>query len=138
MRPRFENQTCDWGNPQFLLPSPVLNSANEQTMRIVAQRFDVVKGSLPPGLLQCFPSPFNPSTQLTFALPTASVVSLIVYDVLGRHVNELAKGYYEAGYHSVTWNASSVASGVYFARLTVANEFGRIAFNKVTKLLLMK
>jgi hypothetical protein len=90
------------------------------------------------GMSQNYPNPFNPSTTIRFGLPTAGNVSLIVYDVLGREVTTLVRGPLGSGYHTSTWNASSVASGVYFARLTVTNEFGRIAFNKVTKLLLMK
>ena len=91
-----------------------------------------------PVLEQNYPNPFNPSTTLRFGLPTAGNVSLIVYDVLGREVTTLVRGTMDAGYHTTTWNASSVASGVYFARLTVTNDFGKVAFNKVTKLLLMK
>ena len=70
------------------------------------------------GLSQNHPNPFNPSTQIRFDLPEASNVTLIIYDILGRQVAELAGGEYEAGYHSVTWNASSFASGVYLARFT--------------------
>jgi Secretion system C-terminal sorting domain len=87
---------------------------------------------------ETYPNPFNPSTTLRFGLPTAGDVSLIVYDVLGREITTLVKGTLNAGYHTATWNASSVASGVYFARLTMTNDFGKVAFNKVTKLLLMK
>jgi hypothetical protein len=85
-----------------------------------------------------YPNPFNPSTTLRFGLPSAGNVSLIVYDVLGREVTTLVRGTLDAGYHTATWNALSVASGVYFARLTVTNDFGKVAFNRVTKLLLMK
>ena len=97
-------------------------------------------GGLPAAfsLGQNYPNPFNPSTTIRFGLPSAGDVSLIVYDVLGREVTTLVKGILDVGYHTATWNASSVASGVYFARLSVTNDFGRIAFNKVTKLLLMK
>ena len=90
------------------------------------------------GSFQSYPNPFNPSTTFEFGLPSPGNVSLIVYDVLGREVKTLVKGTLGAGYHRATWNASSVASGVYFARLTVTNESGMITFNKVTKLLLTK
>jgi Secretion system C-terminal sorting domain len=89
-------------------------------------------------LFEAYPNPFNPSTTIRFGLPSAGNVSLIIYDVLGREITSLARGTLDAGYHTATWNASSVASGVYFARLTVTNDFGKVAFNKVTKLLLMK
>jgi|WetSurMetagenome_2_1015567.scaffolds.fasta_scaffold02671_2 hypothetical protein len=85
-----------------------------------------------------YPNPFNPSTQIIFALPETGNVSLIVYDVLGRQVATLASDPYVAGRHSVKWDGSSVASGVYYARLLVTNEIGSVLFGKVTKLLLTK
>jgi hypothetical protein len=85
-----------------------------------------------------FPNPFNPSTTINYDLPVAGNVSLVVYDVLGRMVVELASGQYEAGYHSVTWNASNAASGIYFARFTVSGAMGKAIYMKVNKLVLMK
>jgi hypothetical protein len=85
-----------------------------------------------------YPNPFNPSTQIDFALPQDGLVSLVVYDVLGREMAQLAHGPYAAGYHSARWNAGSLASGVYYARLLVSDNLGNSAFTKVTKLLLAK
>jgi hypothetical protein len=62
----------------------------------------------------------------------------VVYDVLGREMAQLAHGPYAAGYHSARWNAGSLASGVYYARLLVSDNLGNSAFTKVTKLLLAK
>jgi hypothetical protein len=84
------------------------------------------------------PNPFNPTTTIRYDLPEDSHVSLIIYDVLGRKVAELENGMKEAGYHSALWNASDVASGVYFARFTATNADGNVKLNKVTKLLLTK
>lgn len=89
-------------------------------------------------LSQNFPNPFNPSTQIDIALPKDGLVSLVVYDVLGREMAQLAHGPYAAGYHSARWNAGSLASGVYYARLMVSDNLGNLAFTKVTKLLLAK
>jgi hypothetical protein len=61
-----------------------------------------------------------------------------VYDVLGRKLSELVNGSREAGYHSITWNASNAASGVYFARFTAADANGNVKLSKVSKLLLAK
>jgi hypothetical protein len=88
--------------------------------------------------LDGYPNPFNPTTQLHFALPDGGNVSLIIYDILGRQVAALANGFYGAGTYDVTWNASLAASGVYFARLTLHDSQGKLKFNKVNKLLLMK
>jgi len=81
---------------------------------------DALKTQLPTvfRVSQNHPNPFNPTTHFRFDLPEPSNVSLIIYDILGRQVAELVSGEYEAGYHSVTWNASSFASGVYLARFT--------------------
>ncbi len=85
-----------------------------------------------------YPNPFNPSTQVGFALPKDAVVSLMVYDVLGREIAQLARGAYSAGYHSLRWDASSHASGVYYARLSVSDDFGNLLFTKTSKMLLAK
>lgn len=89
-------------------------------------------------LKQNYPNPFNPTTTLSFDLPEQSTVSLIVYDVLGRKIAELAAGSYPAGYHSATWNATDQASGVYFARFTATALGGKPIYSKVNKLVLMK
>lgn len=85
-----------------------------------------------------YPNPFNPTTQIRFELPLPANVSLVVYDMLGREVARLVNGTREAGYHSATWDASSVASGVYFARFAATDAGGNIKLHNVTKLLLTK
>ncbi len=83
-------------------------------------------------LSQNYPNPFNPSTTINFALPKSGNVSLIVYDILGREVAHLVNGDMQAGYHTVEFNASNLASGVYFYRLKAGN------FVNVKKLMLLK
>jgi hypothetical protein len=85
-----------------------------------------------------FPNPFNPSTSIAFSLKSDSRVRLTVYDVLGREVVKLSDGVRSAGQHSVVWNAQSVTSGVYFARLEVADLYGKILFSKTAKLVMTK
>ena len=89
-------------------------------------------------LHQNYPNPFNPSTTLNFDLPEPSHVLLVVYDVLGRKVVELANRSFDAGYQSVTWNASTSASGVYFVHFTATDANGTTRLNKVSKLILAK
>jgi pectin methylesterase-like acyl-CoA thioesterase len=68
-------------------------------------------------LHQNYPNPFNPSTIIRYDLPSASVVTLKVYDLYGREVAILVNGMTAAGTHQETFHAQSLASGVYFARL---------------------
>jgi hypothetical protein len=83
-------------------------------------------------LSQNYPNPFNPSTNIEFTLPVRSDVRLMLVNVLGQVVKEIATGNYNAGTHQVTLDASSLASGVYFYKLQTAN------FSDVKKLVLMK
>jgi len=89
-------------------------------------------------LRECYPNPFNPLTQINYELPEAAHVSLVVYDILGRKVTELVNGHHTAGYHTATWNASDVASGVYFARFTATDRNGILKLSKMMKLVLVK
>jgi photosystem II stability/assembly factor-like uncharacterized protein len=76
-------------------------------------------GSAPPefALLQNHPNPFNPSTTIRFDLASDRDVSLKVYNALGQVVSELVSGHRPAGRYSIVWDASGIASGVYFYRL---------------------
>lgn len=68
-------------------------------------------------LSQNFPNPFNPSTTIRFQLPATGLVTLKVFDVLGRDVATLISEVRHAGRYQVSWNARGFSSGVYFARL---------------------
>jgi hypothetical protein len=70
------------------------------------------------GLSQNYPNPFNPSTTISYAVARTSRVSLDVYDMAGRLVQNLVSGVREPGHYSANFNASGLASGVYFYRLS--------------------
>ena len=68
-------------------------------------------------LYQNYPNPFNPLTTIKYDLPSASNISLIIYDILGRKVKELVNTKQQAGRYEIQFNASNLASGVYVYQL---------------------
>jgi len=78
-------------------------------------------GSTPPQfrLEQNFPNPFNPATTIAFTIPYPDFVKLSVVNLLGQPVAILAEGNYDAGRHSVQWDASELSAGMYFYRLVL-------------------
>lgn len=68
-------------------------------------------------LSQNYPNPFNPTTTIDFSLPERAVVSLKVFDALGREVTTLLNETREAGEHQVAFNASGLSSGAYYYTL---------------------
>jgi xylan 1,4-beta-xylosidase len=68
-------------------------------------------------LEQNYPNPFSLSTTIRFGIPNNSFVSLKVYNILGQEVAVLAEKEYSAGVHSVTFDASHLASGMYFYKI---------------------
>ncbi|MEO9885229.1 MAG: S8 family serine peptidase [Balneola sp.] len=81
---------------------------------------------------QNYPNPFNPSTTIRFGLPEAGAVQLEVYNALGQKVTELVNGRKAAGWHTISFDASQLASGLYIYRITSGS------FVKTNKMLLIK
>ncbi|MEQ9091710.1 MAG: T9SS type A sorting domain-containing protein [Balneola sp.] len=84
-------------------------------------------GQLPAqfSLSQNYPNPFNPSSTIKFGIPEAAVVKLEVYNLLGQRVKSLVNARKPAGYHTVTFNASDLSSGMYIYRIQ-AGDFVQI------------
>jgi hypothetical protein len=68
-------------------------------------------------LSQNYPNPFNPSTTIKYQVPKTSVVTLKIFDILGRKIAFLVNEQKPAGTYSIQWDASNIPSGVYFYRL---------------------
>ncbi len=83
-------------------------------------------------LYQNYPNPFNPTTILNYSIPKSSFVTIKVYDVIGREVAVLVNEEKPAGDYSIIFNASNLASGIYFYKM----QAGR--FEKTKKLILLK
>jgi hypothetical protein len=93
------------------------------------------QSNLPPRdfvLHQNFPNPFNPGTTIRYGLPKRSRVTLTVLNTLGQQVAFLVQGEKERGYYEVKFDASHVASGVYFYRLEAGD------YTATKKLLLLR
>ena len=83
-------------------------------------------------LSQNYPNPFNPVTTIKYSIPKAGRIELSVFNSLGEKVAELVNGYQEIGNYSVRFNASNLASGVYFYRIFSGD------FIQTKKLMLLK
>ncbi|MDP1995089.1 MAG: T9SS type A sorting domain-containing protein, partial [Ignavibacteria bacterium] len=83
-------------------------------------------------LQQNYPNPFNPSTVISWQMTAGSNVTLKVFDVLGNEVATLINNEFEAGSHSVNFDASHLSSGIYFYTLKAES------FIQTNKMLLLK
>lgn len=83
-------------------------------------------------LEQNFPNPFNPSTKIKFHIPISGLISLEVFDLLGRNVSTLVDENLKPGVYEVDWDASSFPSGVYYYKLR------SVEFSITKKLILIK
>ena len=83
-------------------------------------------------LLQNHPNPFNPSTTIKWQQPETNVVTLKIYDVLGREVTTLVNEELSAGKHDAMFDASRYSSGVYFYQLQAGD------FIQTRKMILLK
>ncbi len=88
-------------------------------------------------LEQCYPNPLNPTTTLSFVIGHSSLVSLKVFDVLGREVATFVNETKEPGVYEVSFDGTNFSSGVYFYRLESAGGNGA-PFIQTRKLLLLR
>jgi hypothetical protein len=83
-------------------------------------------------LEQNYPNPFNPTTAIGYQLSAVSDVHLSIYNLVGQKVSTLVSEKQNAGYHTVEWDASGFASGVYYYRIEAGE------FQDVKKMILIK
>lgn len=94
----------------------VLNAIDKGTAPISVIDSDILPDQFQ--LLQNYPNPFNAETTIVFFIPYSEVITLKVYDLLGKELITLVDGKLNPGKHSVKLNVSNLASGIYFYRLT--------------------
>ncbi|MFN3873101.1 MAG: T9SS type A sorting domain-containing protein, partial [Ignavibacterium sp.] len=134
----YQSYTTD-GNGGFIIGGVINNftivaqqvSKFGQLGEIITEIKDEAKNNIPTEttLYQNFPNPFNPITTIEYDLPASlspskggTLVKLIVYDILGRRVKVLVDEVQQAGKYEIQFNASTLASGVYFFQL-IADQF---------------
>ena len=104
----------------------LFSSTGEYTIdeMIAANSSGYIETSMPVSfnLSDAYPNPFNPSTSLDIELSYESNVSVMAYNVMGQMVSVLHDGNMVAGMHSITWDASNLASGMYIIKAEVADE----------------
>jgi hypothetical protein len=83
-------------------------------------------------LSQNYPNPFNPATKIKFAIPQSSLVTLKVYDILGKEVTSLVNQNLNAGNYEVDFNAINLSSGSYFYKISAGD------FTSIKKMVLIK
>ncbi len=110
------------------------NYPDDVTIDLQTDIKEIASGVLPTkySLSQNYPNPFNPTTTIDFSLPKVSNVKLIVYNILGQQVKMILEDRLNPGNYSITFDASSFASGIYFYRLEACG------FNSMKKMVLIK
>lgn len=83
-------------------------------------------------LQQNYPNPFNPSTMIDYSIPKTSLVTIKLYDILGKEILTVVNEEKSAGNYSVQFNGGNLSSGIYFYRMQSGN------FVETKKLLLLK
>ncbi|MCB0285734.1 MAG: T9SS type A sorting domain-containing protein, partial [Calditrichaeota bacterium] len=83
-------------------------------------------------LEQNYPNPFNPSTTIAFALPESQKISLKIFDITGKEIATLISGDRPAGSYQITFDASNLASGIYFYQLNAGS------FSATKRMMLIK
>ena len=124
---RFENLYVNEG-------TPTASGQDGMIKVLVIGITELLESSIPKSLSleQNFPNPFNPATTIEYSVPHSGDVSLIIYNANGREIERMVDGEMSAGRFRVVWNASDLASGIYFYRLRTGE------FVRTRKMVLLK
>jgi gluconolactonase len=113
---------CAWGDTDRTTLF-ITAGTSVYKVRPLLTAIDKHNSNLPEGfkLFQNYPNPFNPSTEISYSIPVKSKVVIKIYNVIGREVATIENRYRIAGTYVVPFNASYLASGIYFYKLMANN-----------------
>jgi glucuronoarabinoxylan endo-1,4-beta-xylanase len=126
VRPYVTSETKNCSRESWIL---VANDSLNVTLdagsitTFVSYDLDIIEARDPVSvkLYQNYPNPFNRSTRIDFEIPEESFVSLVVHNILGQEIDEIAGREFSAGRHSVIFDISDLANGIYFYTLRAGN-----------------
>tara|TARA_B100001250_G_scaffold400043_1_gene410132 strand:- start:728 stop:1492 length:765 start_codon:yes stop_codon:yes gene_type:complete len=135
----FQFKGSDYQISNVFLENVKIAGANGDLIEFVSRMSNAEVKTVPSefALLQNFPNPFNPSTEIKFSIPKTEYVSLNIYNTIGQKVRSLKSENMVAGYHSIIWDGTNdsgklVSTGMYFYSIK-SNKF-----NKTRKMLFLK
>jgi hypothetical protein len=132
-RPLMEGQLYYW-HVRGWSPGGWGPFSETRTLRVIVSAVGEQRPGVPEtfALEQNHPNPFNPSTRIGFSIPRATQARLEVYNMLGQRIATVLDEHMDPGYYTVTFDASTLPSGVYLYRLETS--IGTL----VRKMILMK
>lgn len=130
----IENIFATTTNPEFgydwMPEKPLLTGLDDNLIGQIPESYNIK---------QNYPNPFNPSTTIQYQLPRESIVTVQIYNIIGQRIKTLVDEIQEAGYYKVNFNASSLASGIYFYHISAGPSSGTgDKFTDTGKMLLLK
>lgn len=132
---KYAHKFYDLNNENYIEVKP---SSNEKDFQIIigSRKFieEIKKENLPLNyfLSYNYPNPFNPVTTIEYSIPQKELVTIIIYDVLGKEIKTLVNEVKNAGFYQAEFNAKGLTSGVYFCRMRSGY------FNDTKKLILLR
>jgi photosystem II stability/assembly factor-like uncharacterized protein len=130
---KYEDKNLQKGNYQYRLKQIDYNGNYEY---FTLNSSVLIKGPDNYNLFQNYPNPFNPITKINFNLPFESNVKIKVYDIKGSEVAVIIDDKMTEGYHSVTFDATNLSTGIYYYNISATAD--NRSFNKTMKMTLIK